>query len=162
IIRDELSRPDQRRVTEIEPGRWWLASTADVAAAAVPLADRVEWAVFSLLSKAGRLSESAFFERVAGRFTGHDLPDEALGRARVARGGGLHLVRPLARRVPLRGRMDRDARRAPHPSPREHPAGREPRPLPRDRARADRARPLQARALAAPPPGGGRRQLAHP
>ncbi|TMD31858.1 MAG: hypothetical protein E6I94_02525 [Chloroflexi bacterium] len=84
IIRDELSRPDQRRVTEIEPGRWWLASTADVAAAAVPLADRVEWAVFSLLSTAGRLSESAFFERVAGLFTGHDLPDEALVRACLA------------------------------------------------------------------------------
>jgi hypothetical protein len=66
---------------EIEPGRWWLAEPADVAAAALPLADRVEWAVFSLLSTAGRLSETAFFERIASLFPGHDLPDEALVRA---------------------------------------------------------------------------------
>ncbi|MFI5226155.1 MAG: hypothetical protein ACHQ3P_05720 [Candidatus Limnocylindrales bacterium] len=81
LIREELSRPDQRRIVEIEPGRWWLADPADVAAAALPLADRVEWAVFSLLSTAGRLSEAAFFERIAGLFTGHDLPDETLVRA---------------------------------------------------------------------------------
>ena len=37
------------------PGRWWLADRDDLAAAAVPLADRVEWAVFSLLSTAGPL-----------------------------------------------------------------------------------------------------------
>jgi hypothetical protein len=84
LIRDELARPDQRRLVEIEPGRWWLADPADVAAAALPLADRVEWAVFSLLSTAGRLSEAAFFERVAGLFTGHDLPDETLVRACLA------------------------------------------------------------------------------
>ena len=81
LIRDELSRPDQRRLKEIEPGRWWLADPADMAAAALPLADRVEWAVYSLLSTAGRLSEPAFFERIASLFTGHDLPDEALVRA---------------------------------------------------------------------------------
>ena len=34
--------------------------------------------MFSLLSTAGRLSESAFNERIAALFTGHDLPDEAL------------------------------------------------------------------------------------
>jgi hypothetical protein len=78
IIRDELGRPSHRRLQEIEPGRWWLTDPADVAAAALPLADRVEWAVFSLLSTAGRLSESAFNERIAALFTGHDLPDEAL------------------------------------------------------------------------------------
>ena len=49
--------------------------------AAAPLADRVEWAVFSLLSTAGPLSEAAFYERIATLFTGHDLPDEALVRA---------------------------------------------------------------------------------
>jgi hypothetical protein len=81
LIRDELSRPGQKRLTEIEPGRWWLADAADRAGAAVPLADRVEWAVFSLLSTAGALPESAFFERIAALFTGHDLPDEALVRA---------------------------------------------------------------------------------
>jgi hypothetical protein len=81
LIRDELSRSDQRRVREIEPGRWWLAETADRAAAAPPLADRVEWAVFSLLSTAGPLSEAAFYDRIATLFTGHDLPDETLVRA---------------------------------------------------------------------------------
>jgi hypothetical protein len=84
LIRDELSRPDQRRLQEIEPGRWWLASPRDVEAAALPLADRVEWAVYSLLSTGGPLSESAFFERIAGLFTGHDLADEALVRACLA------------------------------------------------------------------------------
>ena len=63
------------------PGRWWLADPEDLEAAAVPLADRVEWAVFSLLSTAGPISEAAFFERIATLFTGHDLPDEGLVRA---------------------------------------------------------------------------------
>ena len=74
--RDEPADPDGRLV-EIEPGRWWLADPADREAAAVPLADRVEWAVFSLLSTAGPLSEAAFFDRIATLFVGHDLPDEA-------------------------------------------------------------------------------------
>jgi hypothetical protein len=81
LIRDELARPGQRRLTEIEPGRWWLAETADREAAAPPLADRVEWAVYSLLSTAGPLSEAAFYDRIATLFTGHDLPDETLVRA---------------------------------------------------------------------------------
>jgi hypothetical protein len=81
LIRDELARPGQRRLVEIEPGRWWLADPADVASAAPALADRVEWAVFSLLSTAGPMSESAFYERIATMFTGHDLPDETLVRA---------------------------------------------------------------------------------
>ena len=78
IIRDELGRPSHRRLHEIEPGRWWLTDPADMAVAALPLADRVEWSVFSLLSTAGRLSETGFNERIAALFTGHDLPDEAL------------------------------------------------------------------------------------
>jgi len=81
LIRDELARPNQRRLTEIEPGRWWLADGADRDGAAAPLADRVEWAVFSLLSTAGPLSETAFYERMATLFSGHDLPDETLVRA---------------------------------------------------------------------------------
>jgi hypothetical protein len=81
LIREELGRPGHRRLTEIEPGRWWLADKQDREAAAAPLADRVEWAVFSLLSTAGPLTESAFFERIAALFSGHDLPDEALVRA---------------------------------------------------------------------------------
>jgi hypothetical protein len=81
LIRDELARADHPRLTEIEPGRWWLTETADRDAAAPPLADRVEWAVFSLLSTAGPLSEAAFYDRIATLFTGHDLPDETLVRA---------------------------------------------------------------------------------
>jgi hypothetical protein len=41
----------------------------------------VEWAVFSLLSTAGPMSEAAFYERIATMFVGHDLPDETLVRA---------------------------------------------------------------------------------
>jgi hypothetical protein len=81
LIREELTRPTQRRVVEIEPGRWWLTERQDREAAAAPLADRVEWAVFSLLSTAGPISETAFYERIATLFTGHDLPDEGLVRA---------------------------------------------------------------------------------
>ena len=84
LIRDELTRPTQRRLVEIEAGRWWLANQEDRDAAAVPLADRVEWAVFSLLSTAGPISEAAFYERIATLFTGHDLPDEGLVRACLA------------------------------------------------------------------------------
>jgi hypothetical protein len=81
LVRDEMSRPNNTRLKEIEPGRWWLGDPADREAAAIPLADRVEWAVFSLLSTAGPLSELAFFDRIATLFTGHDLPDEGLVRA---------------------------------------------------------------------------------
>jgi hypothetical protein len=81
LIREELARPGHPRLAEIEPGRWWLTESADRDAAAVPLADRVEWAVFSLLSTAGPLSETAFYDRIATLFTGHDLPDETLVRA---------------------------------------------------------------------------------
>jgi hypothetical protein len=83
-VRDELTRPTQRRLVEVEPGRWWLADRVDRDAAAVPLADRVEWATYSLLSTAGPLGETAFFERIAALFAGHDLPDEALVRACLA------------------------------------------------------------------------------
>jgi len=81
LIRDELGRADNRRLREIEPGQWWLADRDDRTAAALPLADRVEWSIFSLLSTAGRLSEATLFERVGAMFTGHDQPDEGLIRA---------------------------------------------------------------------------------
>ncbi len=81
LIRDALAGAVPRRLTEIEPGRWWLADRDDLAAAAAPLADRVEWAVYSLLSTAGPISETAFLERMATMFAGHDLADDALIRA---------------------------------------------------------------------------------
>ena len=81
LIGEGLSDAGRRRLTEVAPGRWWLADAKDRAAAAAPLADRVEWSVFSLLSTAGPMSESSFLQRIAGLFTGHDLPDETLVRA---------------------------------------------------------------------------------
>ncbi len=84
LVDNELHRSDQRRVVEVEPGRWWLGDRRDREAAAMPLADRVEWAVYSLLSTAGPIAETAFFERVAALFSGHDLPDEMLVRACLA------------------------------------------------------------------------------
>src|SRR5436190_12520752 len=80
-IADGLAGAGRRRLEEVAPGRWWLADSRDREAAAVPLADRVEWAVFSLLSTAGPLSEGAFLQRIAGIFNGPDLPDEDLVRA---------------------------------------------------------------------------------
>ena len=84
LIGAELGRENQHRLVEIEPGRWWLGDRHDRDTAAVPLADRVEWAVYSLLSTAGPIAETAFFERVAALFPGHDLPDETLVRACLA------------------------------------------------------------------------------
>jgi hypothetical protein len=84
LVADELGRANQHRVVEIEPGRWWLGERRDLEAAAIPLADRVEWAVYSLLSTAGPIAEATFFERVAALFSGHDLPDETLVRACLA------------------------------------------------------------------------------
>ncbi len=81
LIRDELERPTQGRVSEIEPGRWWLADPGDLADTAVPLSDRVEWAAFSLLSTAGPMSETAFFDRMGTMFSGPDLADDDLVRA---------------------------------------------------------------------------------
>src|SRR5204863_8075863 len=81
LIAAGLADAGSRRITEVAPGRWWLADPHDRASAAAPLADRVEWSVFSLLSTAGPMSEGAFLQRVAGLFTGHDLPDETLVRA---------------------------------------------------------------------------------
>jgi hypothetical protein len=81
IIRDELARPNRRRLVEVAPDHWWLADEEDRDAAAAPLADRVEWAVYSLLSTSGSPSEPAFLARIGGLFQGHDRPEEALIRA---------------------------------------------------------------------------------
>ncbi len=81
LIGEGMRETGRKRLAEVAPGRWWLADPRDRETAAAPLADRVEWAVFSLLSTAGPLSESSFLQRIAGLFTGHDLPDETLVRA---------------------------------------------------------------------------------
>ena len=81
LVQGELRRSGRRRVIEIEPGQWWLGTPHDLAQAALPLSDRVEWAVFSLLTTSGRLSEAALYDRVASMFRGADAPDAALVRA---------------------------------------------------------------------------------
>ncbi|HET7828253.1 MAG TPA: hypothetical protein VFL03_01735 [Candidatus Limnocylindrales bacterium] len=80
LIGSALADADDRRLTRVED-RWWLNDRTDRDAAAAPLADRVEWAVYSLLSTAGPLSETQFLERIGNMFSGPDLPDEALVRA---------------------------------------------------------------------------------
>jgi hypothetical protein len=81
IVMGELRRPDHPQLAEVEPGRWWLRSDRDLAQARPPLSDRLEWAVYGLLSASRGIDESDFFERVAHLFTGHDTPDPELVRA---------------------------------------------------------------------------------
>ncbi len=81
LVRNALDGSAGRRLERLEDERWWLAGRADREAASVPLSDRVEWAVFSLLATAGPMSEAAFLERVGSLFTGPDVPDEGLVRA---------------------------------------------------------------------------------
>ena len=81
IVMGELRRPDHPRLLEIEPGRWWLRAERDLAQARPPLSDRLEWAVFGLLSTSQGIDEALFFERVARMFGGHDAPDPEIVRA---------------------------------------------------------------------------------
>lgn len=81
LIRGALAGTDGNRLVHLDGDAWWLGRRDDREAAAVPLADRVEWAVFSLLSTSGPLSEAGFLDRITSLFAGPDLPDEALVRA---------------------------------------------------------------------------------
>ena len=81
LIRAALAQAAGSRLTPLPGDRWWLGDKADREAAAIPLADRVEWAVYSILSTAGPLTEQAFTERISGLFTGPDFPDQPLVRA---------------------------------------------------------------------------------
>ncbi|MGD0018319.1 MAG: hypothetical protein ABSD62_03615 [Candidatus Limnocylindrales bacterium] len=81
LIRNELDRGSNRRVRQIEPNQYWLGSEEDRFGAAQPLADRVEWAVFSLLSSSRQMTEAAVFERTKGLFQDRDAPDGDLMRA---------------------------------------------------------------------------------
>jgi hypothetical protein len=80
IVLGELRRPDNPRLAEVEPGRWWLRAENDLAQARPPLSDRLEWAVYGLLSTSSAMEETTFFERVARMFRGHDTPDPELVR----------------------------------------------------------------------------------
>ena len=81
LVHEALDNAEGRRLAKVGDDRWWLGDRSDRDAAAVPLADRVEWAAYSLLSTAGPLSETQFMERIGNLFTGPDLPDEPLVRA---------------------------------------------------------------------------------
>ncbi len=75
LIDGEMLRPDHRRLVASDEGRLWLADPHDEAAAAAPLADRLEWAVFSLLGTEAAASEAALREGIGAMFAGSDTPD---------------------------------------------------------------------------------------
>ena len=75
LIDGEMLRPDQRRLAPSDEGRLWLADPHDEADAAAPLADRLEWAVFSLLGTEAAASEAALREGIGAMFAGSDTPD---------------------------------------------------------------------------------------
>ena len=105
LLREELWRDEHPVIARIgddaEPS-WWLR---DPSLADAPLADRVEWATFNILTTAGRLTESAFLERIYALFPGVDAPDEELVRAcleayaRVGERGLLRTEEDLGTRV---------------------------------------------------------------
>jgi hypothetical protein len=84
LIREELWRDDHPslvRIGEEAEPQWWLRRPE---LAERPLADRVEWATWSILSTAGRIDEAGFFDRIYGLFPGLEAPDEELVRACLA------------------------------------------------------------------------------
>jgi hypothetical protein len=81
LLREELWRDEHRsliRLGDADDPQWWLR---DPELAESPLADRVEWSTFSILSTAGRLDEQGFLDRIYALFPGLDSPDEELVRA---------------------------------------------------------------------------------
>ena len=105
LIREELWRDDHPTLVRIgEDGgpQWWLRRPE---LAERPLADRVEWATWSILSTAGRIDEPGFFDRIYRLFPGLQAPDEEPVRACLAayraRGerGSLGTEDDLARRT---------------------------------------------------------------
>jgi hypothetical protein len=84
LLREELARDDHPslvRIGDADRPLWWLRRPELDEA---PLADRVEWATFSILTTAGRLDEHSFLERIYALFPGTEAPDEELVRACLA------------------------------------------------------------------------------
>lgn len=84
LIHEELWRDDHPtlvRIGDDSRPQWWLR---DPELAERPLADRVEWATWSILATAGRIDEAGFFDRVYRLFPGLQAPDEELVRACLA------------------------------------------------------------------------------
>lgn len=84
LVEGELTRADQRKLAPSEGGRLWLADPRDAAAAAAPLADRLEWAAFSLLGTGASIPEAAVRARLEEMFVGADAPDPWLVDACLA------------------------------------------------------------------------------
>jgi hypothetical protein len=85
LVHEELWRDDHPalvRIGEESQPLWWLRDPE--LADQQPLADRVEWATWSILSTAGRIDENGFFDRVYRLFPGLAAPDEELVRACLA------------------------------------------------------------------------------
>ena len=84
LVHEELWRDDHPTLVRIgadDRPQWWLRNPE---LAEQPLADRVEWATWSILSTAGRIDEAGFFDRVYRLFPGLQAPDEELVRACLA------------------------------------------------------------------------------
>jgi len=84
LVHEELWRDDHPTLVRIgadDRPQWWLRSPE---LAEQPLADRVEWATWSILSTAGRIDEAGFFDRIYRLFPGLQAPDEELVRACLA------------------------------------------------------------------------------
>ncbi len=81
LVREELWRDDHPalvRIGDEDAPQWWLRQPE---LAESPLADRVEWATWSILSTAGKIDETGFFDRMYRLFPGLQAPDEELVRA---------------------------------------------------------------------------------
>jgi hypothetical protein len=110
LIREELWRDDHPALVRIgdqlQP-QWWLRQPE---LAETPLADRVEWATWSILSTAGRIDEAGFFDRMYRLFPGLQAPDEELVRACLAAYVSVGELGSLGTEDVLRRRMEDHAR----------------------------------------------------
>ncbi len=111
LVHEELWRDDHPslvRIGDEANQQWWLREPE---LAESPLADRVEWATWSILATAGRIDESGFFDRIYRLFPGLAAPDEELVRAcldaYITRGerGSLATEDELTRRSEDHGRV---------------------------------------------------------
>ncbi len=109
LVDGELRRADNRRIAPSEGGELWLADPRDEAAAASPLSDRLEWAVFSLVGSGSPVAEPAIRDRLAEMFDGADAPDPWLVDACLA-----SYAEPVGGHAHLRGRDDLQKRTAEH------------------------------------------------
>lgn len=148
LVEGELLRPDQRKIVVSEGDRLWLADPRDQAAAAAPLADRLEWAVFSLLPSGEPVAEAAVRGRLEEMFAGADAPDRWLVDACLASYGA-----PAPGEGRLVGRDDLQARSQEHAAliallaDLGHRMGLRVAIAPREQNRRADGRPLAARLL---------------